>query len=498
MGLDCGRDWRQAGAMKLAQRRFLGVLLAGAMGAVLLTGCRTTHKSKSSHAKGGLSAHEAFDIATEAYIFGYPLVTMDLTRRAMTNVPFPQGLRAPMGQFARTRMYPLASNHDMTVPNADMLYTILWLDVSQEPWVVSLPDTHGRYDLFPMLDGWSTVFAAPGQRTTGTGAQRWVITGPGWKGKVPSGLKVCKSPTSMVWMLGRIYCSGTPEDYVAVHKLQDQCSAVPLSAYGKPYTPPPGQVDPAVDMTKPVRDQVNSLNISTYFNLLAMLMKENPPARADVRLVKKMARLGIIAGKPFDVSRLDPSVLQALEDVPASALSKITASSAEEGATGGAWHLENGWMWTLKTGAYEGDYTQRALLAMIGLGANLPQDMVAATSTVDGSGQPYNGQNSYVMHFAPGQAPSANGLWSLTMYSAKGFFAENALGRCALNGRNSLAYNADGSLDLYIQPFPPAEDRESNWLPAPQGKFFLVMRFYWPKKNLLSGSWKMPPVKKAD
>src|SRR5262249_50761369 len=118
------------------------------------------------------------------------------------------------------------------------VYTTAFLEVDKEPWVLSIPDMKDRYYLFPMLDGWTTVFQVPGKRTTGTGAQTYAITGPGWKGTLPAGVKEYKSPTNIVWILGRIYCTGTPEDYRAVHELQDQCKLVPLSAYGKPYTPP--------------------------------------------------------------------------------------------------------------------------------------------------------------------------------------------------------------------------------------------------------------------
>ena len=444
-----------------------------------------------------LTAREAFVLAIEAYIFGYPLVTMDMTRRAMTNVREPEGMRAPLGQFARTRTYPLASNHDVTVPNADMLYTIVWLDVSQEPWVLSLPDMKDRYATFPMLDGWTTVFGAPGKRVTGTGPQQCAIVGPGWKGKLPAGLKAYKSPTGIVQVLGRVYCAGTPGDYAAAHALQDQCRAVPLSSYGKPYTPLSGQADPGIDSRKTVREQVNSLGVTDYFNRLAVLMKDNPPARADSRIVKKMDRLGIVPGKPFDIGKLDPIVIQVLEAVPAAAFSKIAAWSTDS-TKAGDWSLQDGWMRTLKTGNYGIDYTQRALIAAIALGANLPQDAVAAVSTLDGTGQPYSGNSRYVMHFATGKAPSANGFWSLTMYDGDYFFVDNPLGRYSLSARDQLRSNPDGSLDVYIQTHPPGMDRESNWLPAPDGKFFLMLRFYWPKESLLDGAWKIPPVKRED
>jgi hypothetical protein len=446
--------------------------------------------------QAALTGREAFDIATEAYLFGYPLVTTDMTRRVMTNAHEPEGMRAPMGQFARTRTFPLASNHEVSVPNADTLYAIVWLDVSREPWVLSLPDTRGRYSLFPILDGWTTVFGVLGKRTTGTGRQTCVITGPNWKGRLPSGLKEYKSSTSIVRVLGRIYCTGTPEDYAAVHAIQDQCSAVPLSSYGKPYTPPKGQVDPDLDMTRPVREQVNGLSVADYFNRLALLMKENPPAHADKQIVKRMARLGIVPGEPFAIAKLSPAVIQVLEGVPRAAVGRLIAWS-KAGNKGGDWNLQNGWGWTLKTGVYGTDYTQRALIGAINLGANRPEDTIAATSTVDETGQSYSGNGRYVMHFAPGQALSANGSWSLTMYDSDCFFADNPLGRYALSARDQLTINPDGSLDLYIQQYPPGADREPNWLPAPDGKFILMLRFYWPKESLLNGSWKIPPVKRV-
>src|SRR5262249_37851482 len=178
-----------------------------------------------------VKAREARDTAIEAYIFGYPLVTMEMTRRVMTNVAAPDGKLAPMGQFARMRSYPTPEDKEVTAPNADTLYTVGWVDVSKEPWILSIPDMKGRYFLFPMLDGWTDVFQDPGKRTTGTGPQKYGITGPGWSGSLPPGVTEYKSPTGMVWILGRIYCTGTPADYTAVHAEQDQVSIVPLSAY---------------------------------------------------------------------------------------------------------------------------------------------------------------------------------------------------------------------------------------------------------------------------
>jgi hypothetical protein len=473
------------------------ISLAAIAGLVAATGCKTGSSKKSAHVKGKLTPKEALEIATDAYVFGYPLVTMDMTRRVMTNVRYPEEMRAPMGQFARIRTFPTASNHDMTAPNADTLYTGVWLDVGKEPWVLSIPDARGRYCMFPMLDGWTTVFEAPGKRTTGTGPQQYAITGPGWKGKLPAGLKEYKSPTSIVWVLGRIACTGTSEDYAAVHAIQDGCSAVPLSLFGKPYAPQPGQADPAIDMDTPVRDQVNNLDAAAYFNRLALLMKDNPPAHADKPILKRMARLGIIPGRPFNINNLDPAVIQVVQGVPRLAVPRILAWF-KDGAKTGDTTFQNGWASVLKTGVYGTDYLQRALVAAIGLGANRPQDTCYAISTTDAAGQPYSGDFRYVLRFTPGQAANATGFWSLTMYDADHFFVENPLGRYSLSARDELRPNPDGSVDIYIQRHPPAPERESNWLPAAEGKFILVLRFYWPKPSLLDGSWKIPPVKRTE
>ncbi len=443
---------------------------------------------------GPVTEKEAVETGIEAYVYGYPLVTMEMTRRVMTNVEIPEATRAPMGNLLRARTYPNAKYRDVTAPNADTLYTTAWIDVGKEPWVLSLPDAQGRYYLMPMLDGWTDVFQVPGKRTTGTGPQKYAITGPGWRGSLPAGVTEYKSPTAIVWLLGRIYCTGTPEDYEAVHKMQNEVSIVPLSAYGKPYTPPAGNVDPSIDMKKPVRDQVNALDASAYFNLLASLMKDNPPSRADGPILAKMAHLGIAPGKPFDRSKLDPAVAKALADVPKLGFEKIMAHFKTAGA------LENGWMFTTKTGLYGTDYLQRALVTAIGLGANRPQDAIYPTSETDSEGKAYDGSQKYVMHFEKGQMPPVHGFWSLTMYNAEYFFVDNPLNRYTLSERNKFKINADGSVDLYLQNDNPGAEKESDWLPAPKGKFILMLRLYWPKErtpSIINGTWKIPPVKKA-
>jgi len=444
-------------------------------------------------------ALEAREVAIEGYIYAYPLVTMELTRRVLTNVEKPEATRAPMGQVLRVRTYPPVDDHTVTAPNADTLYTVIWLDVSKEPWVVSIPDMRGRFFLFPMLDGWTNVFEDPGKRTTGTGPQQYAITGPGWSGTLPKGVTEYKSPTGIVWVLGRIYCTGTPDDYKAVHALQDKVSAVPLSAYGKPYAPEPGKVDPATDMKTAVRDQVNAMDATAYFKLFAELLKTNPPAAEDAPMVAKLAKIGIVPGQDFDAARLDPAVARGVASAPKPAQDKIM-EWLKEGVVAGDFKLERGWLFTTKTGLYGTNYRQRALVTAIGLGANRPQDAVYPTSEGPDILKKYGGERKYVMHFEKGEMPPVKGFWSLTMYDGSYFFVPNALNRYTLSQRNKFKMNKDGSVDLYIQQESPGKDMEANWLPAPPGQFILMLRLYWPTEtppSLLDSTWKIPEVKEV-
>lgn len=446
------------------------------------------------HAAGPLSEEEAAAIGTEAYVYGYPLVTMELTRRVMTNTAEPQGSHAPMGQFANLREYPTAAFRDITAPNADTLYSAAWLDLTKEPYVLSIPDEGGRYYLLPMLSGWTDVFADPGKRTTGDKAQTYAITGPNWKGALPEGIKELKAPTNLVWIIGRTYCTGSPEDYQAVHSIQDKYRLVPLSAYGKEYVPPRGKVDPAVDTKTPVRDQVNALKAGAFFKLLAKLMADNPPAKEDATIVAKLKRIGVEPGKDFDIGKLDPAVAKGLEQVTKTGQEKIVAHMK------GAGKFINGWVYPVPGGVYGTDYLQRATIAYFGLGCNRTKDAVYPTSETTADGKPYIGANRYTMTFPKGQLPPVDGFWSLTMYDANYFFVENPLNRYTLSRRNKLRANDDGSVTLYLQNDSPGTDRESNWLPAPKGRFVLMLRLYWPKEtgpSILNGTWELPAVKMA-
>ncbi len=480
---------REETVMKISRRN---LLLAGAALSLPLSASQALAWDGPIHDL--VEDVEGFRVGSDAYVYGYPLVTMEMTRRVMTNVTAPVGTRGPMGTIIKLRSYPDASFRDVTAPNADTLYTTSFFDVGAEPWVLSVPDMKDRYFLLPFLDGWTNVFAVPGSRTTGGGAKTFLISGPGWSGKVPDGMVELKSPTSLVWLLGRIYCTGTPEDYAAVHALQDQFQLFPLSSVGKPYTPPAGKVDPAIDMKNPVRDQVNALSAADYFTLLANLLKTNPPAAADAPALEKFAKIGLVAGKSFDPALLDAGWTRRLPEL---SFDRIMLHFK---LSDGDMKNVNGWAYTTKTGQYGTDYLQRALVTAIGLGANLPQDAVYPTSLHDANGATYQGSSKYVLRFAKGQLPPVKGFWSLTMYDKNMFFVANPINRYSMSLRTNPKYEADGSLVIYIQNESPGADKEANWLPAPKDRFNLMLRLYWPNEtppSILDGSWVIPPAAKA-
>jgi hypothetical protein len=275
--------------------------------------------------------------------------------------------------------------------------------------------------------------------------------------------------------------------------MQDEVSLVPLSAYGKSYTPPEGQVDSSIDMKTPVRDQVNALSTEEYFSLLAKLMKDNPAYAEDAKMVAKLKQLGIVPGENVDLAKLGDEVTAALKDVPKLGFEKIMGHFKKAGED------INGWMFTTKAGLYGTDYLQRAFITAVGLGANRPKDAVYPTSEA-AAGKPYMGNEKYVMHFDKGHLPPVDGFWSLTMYDEKMFFVDNPLDRYTLSARNKFVTNKDGSVDLYLQHENPGKDKEANWLPTPAGRFIPMLRLYWPKQkspSILNGSWKPPAIKKA-
>jgi hypothetical protein len=435
-----------------------------------------------------ISEEDAHAIGAQAYLYLYPLVSMDLTRRQLTNVEQPQGISTPMNTFAHLPTFPPADMKTVVRPNFDTLYSTGWLDLTKEPMIVSAPNTDGRYYLLPMLDMWTDVFASPGWRTAGTEAHSWAVVPPGWTGGLPSGVDRIDSPTCYVWIIGRTKTNG-PADYDAVHKIQAGYTITPLSSWGKPPEPVSGKIDPTVDMKIPPKVQADTMPASKFFAYAAEIMKVQPPHITDQPIIALMRRIGMEPGQSFDIERTEPMVKHALETAPEDARKLM------------AWKLTtlapvvNNWSMNTDTmGVYGNYYLKRAIIAQEGLGANLPEDAIYPLSLGDETGKPLDGTNKYVLHFDKGATPPASAFWSVTLYDPQGFQVPNALRRFAVSSWMPFHHNSDGSLDIYIQNENPGPGKEANWLPAPTGPFNLTMRIYAPRSEALTGQWSPPPV----
>jgi hypothetical protein len=393
-----------------------------------------------------------------------------------------------MNRFANIGAFPTADMRVVVRPNFDTLYSSGWLDLTKEPMVVSVPDTGGRYYLLPMLDMWTDVFASPGWRTTGTGADNFLVMPPGWSGSAPPEFTRIAAPTPYVWIIGRTKTDG-PADYDAVHKIQAGYKITPLSQWGKEPVAPEVKIDPGIDMKTPPKTQVDTMPADQYFAYAAELLKLQPPHITDEPIIARLKRIGFEVGKSFDLAQADPAVQKGLANAPEDA-QKLMAWKVQTLA-----RIANGWSMNTDTmGVYGNYYLKRAIVTQLGLGANLPEDAIYPLNLADDTGKSLDGANNYVLHFDKGQTPPVDAFWSVTLYDPKGFQVANALNRFAVSSWMPFKYNSDGSLDLYFQNGSPGPDKEANWLPAPKGPFNLTMRLYAPKSDALTGKWNPPPV----
>ena len=397
----------------------------------------------------GLADDEIIQRAREAYLYGYPLVMMEITRRVMSNYEKPTSQGAPMNQLARREEFPDDKFTTVVKPNLDTYYALAWLDLSREPLVLEIPNTDGRFFLIPILDAWTNVIASPGKRTTGGEAQEYLLTGPGWTGNVPEQMSQIASSTSMAWLVGRTQVNG-PEDGAAVVKLQQEYKLTPLSSYGKRYDPPLHKADTAISMKSPVR-QVGEMPVEIFFNLMNQLMTSNPPFAADSAVISRIALIGVSPGATFDLAKFSPSVQDSLKDLPLWCKKYLNDLVLKRTRV-------NGWVVNRGLGVYGTDYNLRALVANKGLGANVDSDVVYCSSMFDADGERYDGSaHSYIMHFEKGEFPPTNAFWSLTMYGMDNFLVANKI-----------------------------------------GPFNLILRIYWPKEDVLNGTWIPPAVSKAE
>ncbi len=444
-----------------------------------------------SYAQAKVSAQEAYEIGVEAYIYFYPLITMDVTREQINHAP---GVPANslVNRFVHIRTFPPADFRAVVRPNFDTLYSSAWLDLTKEPMIVSAPNTGGRYYLLPMLDMWTDVFAVPGKRTTGTAAAHFAVVPRGWTGDLPVGVMRIEAPTPYVWIIGRTQTNG-PQDYAAVNRVQNGYTITPLSQWGRGPAPAQPPLGLPLHVTAPAPLQiVNTMPPLTYFKRAVELMKVNPPHLTDWSMIARLERIGIEVGRSYEPETLDPAVQDALKKAAADGLKAMHAKAPTLA------RVVNGWQMNTDTvGVYGNYYLKRAIIALVGLGLNPPEDAVYPLIVTDADGKPPTGDHNYVLHFSQAELPPADAFWSVTMYDAEGFPVANAINRFALGDLDALKYNADGSLDLYVQHDDPGGDRTTNWLPSPSaGTLGLTMRLYAPKAAVLNGSWPPPPLRR--
>jgi hypothetical protein len=469
----------------------------------LLVSSALSSPAMAQGAPRAVSEAEAQAIATDAYIYFYSLITMDVTRKQFINIePGKELGKGPMNMFNNVPEYPPADFKGVVRPNFDTLYSISYLDMTKEPVVVSVPDTNGRYYLLPMLDMWSDVFASPGWRTTGTQAANFLVTPPGWRldlrerfideFKLPKDTQRIEAPTPIVWVIGRTKTDG-PADYEAVHKIQAGFKVTLLSEWGKAPKPPEVKIDPSVDMKTPPKIQVDTMPGAKYFAYAAELLKVNPPHLTDEPILAQLRQIGFEAGKSFDADKAPPAVKKAIESAPAQAQKLMEWKIPTLARVANHWSMNTDTM-----GVYGNYYLKRAIVAQVGLGANLPEDAIYPLNLGDESGRPLDGANKYTIHFEKDAIPPVRAFWSITLYDPQGFQVANPLNRFAVSSWMPFKYNADGSLDLYFQNESPGKDREANWLPAPKGAFNLTMRLYSPKLEALTGRWAPAAITKVD
>lgn len=444
---------------------------------ILLLGCKQSSARRNTYS--GISHDTIVAIAKQAYVYGYPLVLMYETMRSAN---------APLNQFRHSRSFPNANFKNVVKPNCDTYYSTAWLDLRNEPLVLSVPNTNGRYYLLPMLDAYTNVFASPGKRTTGTASGYFLITSPDYNGPAPSGMKELKSPTNLVWIIGRTQVNSETDGKEVVWKLQDGYKLTPLSKWGTNFFPEKYVIDTTFGRTPPPA-KVENMDIETFFNEMNKLLADIPPKVVDSAVINSIAKISIGAGKQFSLADFDTTTQRVLKTLPSIVHQGLRTSASKIG------NLENGWNVARSGGgSYGTNYILRAIIALTGLGANLNADACYPTCHLDINGNKLNGSKKYTIHFNKGQTPPVNAFWSLTIYGTDELLVANPINRFAIGDRNNLKLNKDGSLDIYIQNERPVLEKESNWLPAPKEDFSITMRLYHPKEEFLNGTWKIPPV----
>jgi hypothetical protein len=457
------------------------------LAAVALVGFAST--SPVHGAPASPPAAELREIVKEAYVYGFPMVdSYRIQHSYFVDESNPEYKGAWNEVHSVARVFT-PQDKAIQTPNSDTPYSFLGADLRAEPLVISVPAIPDRYYSLQFIDMYTHNFAYVGSRSTGSEAGHYLLAGPRWQGEVPEGItSVIRSETDLAFVLYRTQLFG-PDDLDAVSKIQAQYPVQPLSRFLQ-TAPPPQQ---PVAFVEPLSAEVQKSSPG-FFGILNFLLQFAPTHPSETALMERFARAGIGAGQPFDVSKLTPGQLQAVEQGISDAWAEFAKYKAEQIDTG-------------RKGSGDGfgtreflrnDYLVRMASAVLGIYGNSKEEANYPAYFTDSEGKPLDGaSNRYTVRFEPGQLPPVNSFWSLTMYELPAsLLTENPIDRYLINSpmEPQLLRDPDGGITLYVQHESPGRDKEANWLPAPKGPFFMVMRQYWPRQEALDGTWKVPPA----
>jgi hypothetical protein len=429
-------------------------------------------------------------LAEEAVVHAYPLYEMARMRAATSPQRTDTAGEAsrPLrwcNVFTHARQLLGPGKSRVVTPNHDTLYTNAWLDLGDGPLVIDVPDTAGRYYVLGLLDFYTNPFAHLGQRLTGTAARSFLVTPPGWRGELPSAFREAgahvEAPTRWLWVIGRILVDG-PHDVPAVNALQDGFVVRTLSDWQAGGPSAPRRFDPACDPKAP-------LTAAHFAAQVNRALRENPPPAGEAASVARFAPLGL--GPDADADALDDMQRTTLQDALDAVLPRLR--EAQSGTT-----TATGWVqMPLVEGSFGDDHLARALVALKYIGMLESREATYPLAWRDAAGRTLNGSHRYTLRFAPGAMPPVDAFWSLTMYDSRDYMlVANPIDRYAIGDRTpALRHDADGGLTLHIQHArPEGEAAQANWLPAPEGDFYLCLRAYMPRAEMLDGRYALPAV----
>ena len=466
--------------------------LAGAVVACGLAACSQTPNSGDvGTTPQGIQAtpSELREIVKDAYVYGFPMVDSYRIQYSYfvdhTNPEFKGVWNQP---HSVARVYT-PQDKAIQTPNSDTPYTFLGADLRAEPVVISVPAMpKGRYYSLQFIDMYTHNFAYVGSRATGNEAGHYLLAGPAWQGAVPEGVKsVIRSETYFAFVLYRTQLFGA-NDLDEVKKIQAQYTVRPLSQFSRTTPPPP--IVP-VDFMKPLSADAQKTS-PEFFSILNFLFRFTPTHTTETALMKRFARAGLGAGLSFDAAALSAEQRQAVEQGMSDAWKAFATFKKEEVDTGKKSSADG-----FGTREFlQNDYMMRMSSAVLGIYGNSKEEANYPAYFMDSEDKPLDGATGrYTVRFGPGQLPPVNAFWSLTMYELPAsLLTENPINRYLINSpmEPNLIRDADGGITLYVQHESPGKNREPNWLPAPKGPFFMVLREYWPKPEALNGSWKVP------